>query len=139
MKNLTEYITNESLLDDEEDLLNNTETSKIISSLSIVDDSYNRRLRVKSSFGKNEYKDCMGQKLNIGDIVITSFTVNSWTGTHGFRAGVVVELSEDDRGYTIINCAEAKGWVKDKNSYDFWADCNEVMKITPTQAKKLYK
>lgn len=109
------------------------------SKLNIAGDARDRLCRIKTNFLSNAYKDCMGQKLNVGDFVIACYTINSWSGIDGFKVGVIVELLEDERGYTMVKCGEDSKYLENNSSYRFVDYCNSVLKITQAQAKKLYK
>ena len=139
MKNLKEYV-NESLLDDEEDLLDKG-VMKVMDSLPLQKTIYDRVYRKRFSPG-NSCTDATGQKLSVGDFVLCSDTTGGMDMTQFLNVGLIADFEEGDKGMMVKIILEGEYDFNDpdKNRWQISRRyCGHVLKISNTMAKKMYK
>lgn len=129
----------ESLLDDIEDTLSKGDTYiKSQKSLDAVKKHYNKIKNLTSSQIKfNEQLDAVGNKLEIGDLVMFPYKINGGGNDelYQYLVGVIIDFSMTTYGnYVKLNI---NGNTKTPATVSVYNGC--VIKTTPHIIKNLYK
>lgn len=134
MKTLKEYIAEASLLDMDGTIADGDDYIKKYKHLDIVKKHFDSNIKI-SNLKYNRKTDATGKKLEIGDLVMYPRQNGGYDNLYKYELGIIMNI------YNTVSGSQVKLNIsgdKDKYTTDT-VYCINVIKVTPSMVKNLYK